>query len=98
MVERQLLQTAIPVRESFTERHLDTREREAVAQAALLGKHDPAGKPRQPRLREHAGGGAVPVEPELGGRAPREGPGEQELAPGGGVSSGVGRENAWPVK
>src|SRR5882757_5579618 len=82
MVERQLLQTAIPVRESFTERHIDAREREPIAQAALLGEHDPAGKPRQPRLREHAGGEAIPVEPQLGGGAPREELGEQELAPG----------------
>src|SRR5258708_26967935 len=97
MVERQLLQTAIPVRESFTERHLDTREREAVAQAALLGKHDPAGKPRQPRLREHAGGEAVPVEPELGGGAPPEKLGVPERAPGGGPPSALVRRNALPA-
>src|SRR6267378_293166 len=81
-VERKLFQTTLPVRESFTERHLDARELQAVAQAALLGEHDPAGKPRQPRLRLHAGGESIPVQPELGSGSPREELGEQQLAPG----------------
>src|SRR5437660_49525 len=55
-VESKLFQTALPVRESFTQGHLDAWQPQTVAQAAFLGKHDPAGEPRQPRLRVHAGG------------------------------------------
>src|SRR5205823_6973148 len=66
-VERKLFQTTLAVRESFTEGHLDSRELQPVAQAPLLGEHDPASKPRQPRLRLHARGEPIPVEPELGG-------------------------------
>src|SRR5437879_2745913 len=79
-VESKLFQTALPVRESFTQGHLDAWQPQTVAQAAFLGKHDPAGEPRQPRLRVHAGGESIPVEPELRGGAPREELGEQDLA------------------
>src|SRR5712664_2699823 len=98
MVERQLPKTAIPVRKSFTERHVDARELQPVAQAALLGEPDPAGKAREPRLREQAGGEAIPVEPELGGGAPREELGEQELAPGRGLPGDVVRRIACLVR
>src|SRR5207248_6536423 len=91
-VERKLFQTKLPVRKSFAEGHLDARELQPVAQAALLGNHDPAGKPRQPRLRVHAGGKPIPVEPELGGGSSREELGEQGLAPCRSEERRVGKE------
>src|SRR5439155_10398894 len=97
-VERKLFQTTLPVRESFTEGHLDSRELQPVAQAPLLGEHDPASKPRQPRLRLHARGEPIPVEPELGGGSPREELGEQELAPRRGFPADMARRIARVVR
>jgi len=47
MIGASSFRQRIPVRKSVTERHLDAREREPIAQAALLGEHDPAGKARE---------------------------------------------------
>src|SRR5207247_10038056 len=97
-VERKLSQTTLTVRESFAEGHLDFRELQPVAQAPLLGEHDPASKPRQPRLRLHPRGEPIPVEPELGGGSPREELGEQELAPGRGFPADMARRIARVVR
>src|SRR5260221_12366125 len=53
---RKLFQTALPARESFTERHPPARQLQPVTQGRSPGKHGPTGKPGTPHLRHHARG------------------------------------------
>src|SRR5690349_25037480 len=80
MMERQLLQAPLAMGKAFAEGHGHPGQLEPIVQALLLGKKHPAREARQPGFDAHVLGQAEPVEPELGGGAPGEELGDEDIA------------------